>query len=448
MQTYHGNYVDVGSLPGSLTIKNAWITVNTITGIITDITTSNPSDLTNIIHLPSTHLLCPGFIDTHVHAAQIQYQGTGTDLPLMQWLHKYAFPSEKRLTNDLQLSKTVYTNLVTNLCNNGTTTCLYFGVMGVESTKILVDVCKQLGQRAIIGKVNMNRLAPDDYCETTEKSITDTLDFINYCQQDPQQDPNKIPLVAPCITPRFVPSCTEDLLAGLGEIAQTTGVRIQSHAVESVDCLNTVEALHPGQDEVELLNKHGLLTDKSIMAHCVHVSASHCDTFLKNGVGISHCPLSNFYFAGGALRTKALMDKGIKMGLGTDVAGGYSHTMLNSIRHCVTTHLAICSADVNEIGSDKCHGVAPGSGDPVERSSFNYKHAVWLATAGGANVLGLEDVTGQLMKGFQFDALLIDLTLFEDVLKEDTLLTTFEKFVHLGDDRHIEKVWIQGRRVK
>ena len=467
---FHGRVVDVGQEAGTLTIlENAWVVVDNSSGIILEVTTGKPTVYPNVLcthEMPLEHVLCPGFIDTHVHAAQVQYQGTGTDLPLMKWLEKYAFPSEKKLTNSVELSRTVYSQLVSSLIANGTTTCLYFGVMGLASSQILVDVVRGQGQRAMIGKVNMNRLAPKDYCETTEESLLATKQFIEYVRRIPGS------LVHPVITPRFVPSCTEELLIGLGELAASENCRIQSHAVESVDCLRTVEKLHPGQDEVEILGNAGLLTDKSIMAHCVHLSDAHVNTFVEQGVSIAHCPLSNVYFAGGALRTKSLMDKGINIGLGTDIAGGYSHRMLNSVRHCMTTHLMVCSADasagasadlhlhdvphvnvpdasadVNAEANSRCKHVAPGAGNAVKRDSFNFKHAIWLATMGGARVLGLENTVGRIAEGLEFDALLLDLTTFQDVLGNDPMVA-FEKFVHLGDDRHILNVWIQGQPVK
>ena len=452
---FHGAYLHLGTTPGDLSIlQDAWIVV--CNGTVQSITQGGamPPIANATLHtLLPTQLLCPGFIDTHVHAAQIQYQGTGTDLPLMQWLEKYAFPSEKRLTNDLELSHTVYSRLVSSLLSNGTTTCLYFAVMGLASSQVLVDVVQQQGQRAMVGKVNMNRLAPTDYVESTAASLAATEEFIAYVHTNTAvafDDAGLINLIHPVITPRFVPSCTEELLQGLGQLAKRTGVRVQSHAVESVDCLQTVETLHPGSDEVEILDRCGLLTSTSIMAHCVHISDNHADVFQERGVGIAHCPLSNMYFAGGALRAKALLSRGIKMGLGTDVAGGYSHTMLNSVRHCMTTHLLVCAADANS-SSGRCKNVAPGCGKPVPRASFNYKHAIWLATVGGATVLGLENSVGRLAVGFEFDALLLDLTEFEDPLGENAEnagLTAFEKFVHLGDDRHIQSVWVQGRQVK
>ena len=358
---------------------------------------------------------------------------------------------------------------VDKLLVNGTTTCSYFGVLGVESTKVLVDVLWEKGQRAFVGKVNMNRMSPDDYCEDDKTSLETTKHFIDYVRgggSDKDKDKRRTPLVEPVITPRFVPSCTENLLSSLGELARSTGCRVQSHAVESVDCLATVEMLHgkgPGKGEVDILDRAGLLKEGSIMAHCVHASKSDVETFLARGVGIACCPLSNVYFAGGALRVRALMDANVKIGLGSDVAGGYSHRMLDAVRHSVTTHLSLCASDDNvaRIGGsesgvesglksesrEKCVGYAPGFGDRVERNSFGWKDAVWLATVGGAKVLGMETCIGRLRKGFEFDGFVIDSTEFVDPLGEDEPVTTFERFVHLSDDRHISEVWIQGRRV-
>ena len=121
MLAFHGTIVDPGDEAGQLTVcENAWLVIDSSTGIIVDFSineapeSASSTSTCTIRHLHPHEILCPGFIDTHVHAAQIQYQGTGTDLPLMEWLEKYAFPSEKRLTNDLSLSRNVYEKLGTN----------------------------------------------------------------------------------------------------------------------------------------------------------------------------------------------------------------------------------------------------------------------------------------------------------------------------------------------
>ena len=578
---FHGSVLDVGAEAGGMSVHmDVWLRVDGA-GFIDYLGGEKPhahvdddAERGSVVELGPDQMLMPGFVDTHVHAAQVQYTGTGTDLPLMQWLEKYAFPSERRLGTDLVLARGVYGDLADTFLRNGTTTVQYFGVLSLASTKLLVDVLVERGQRAFVGKVAMDRLAPDDYLETAAEGVARTEQFIEYTRQrspvavpifqgggagqgaDREQgtqsyvggggggrgaggvggvggvggtagagnaggaDSRPLPLVEPVITPRFVPCCTETLLAGLGELAARLDCAVQSHAVESVDCLATVEWLHPGRDEVEILHEAGLLTRRTVMAHSVHITEPQVQVFASTGTGIAHCPLSNFYFAGGALRCAALMPR-VNIGLGTDVAGGYSPRMIDSVRHAVTTHLAVASADANEQqrvvaeagkktktetetettkteedrggGTEKegetgnerekeqekegkkedentqtiavvqaqaqgragnpdaegrasrarCEGVAPGAGNPMDRDAFDYKHAVWLATVGGARCLGLEARVGRLEVGYAFDACLVDLAGF----RADEPLTRFEKYVHLGDDRHIRQVWVQGRDV-
>ena len=551
---FHGSVLDVGAEAGGMSVHtDVWLRVDAA-GFIDYLGGEKPhshdddddAERGSVVELGPDQMLMPGFVDTHVHAAQVQYTGTGTDLPLMQWLEKYAFPSERRLGTDLVLARGVYGDLADTFLRNGTTTVQYFGVLSLASTKLLVDVLVERGQRAFVGKVAMDRLAPDDYLESAAEGVARTEQFIEYTRQRSPvavpivrgeggvggtagagnaggADTRPLPLVEPVITPRFVPCCTETLLAGLGELAARLDCAVQSHAVESVDCLATVEWLHPGRDEVEILHEAGLLTRRTVMAHSVHITEPQVQVFASTGTGIAHCPLSNFYFAGGALRCAALMPR-VKVGLGTDVAGGYSPRMIDSVRHAVTTHLAVASADANEqqrvaeAGKEKekekteeergtekecetgnerekeqekegeeagekgkeqekeekkedettqtiavvqaqesagspdaegrasrarCEGVAPGAGNPMDRDAFDYKHAVWLATVGGARCLGLEGRVGRLEVGYAFDACLVDLAGF----RADEPLTRFEKYVHLGDDRHIRQVWVQGRDV-
>ena len=504
-----GDVIDPGASPGELRLYPNYHLLVAADGFIEYLGSDPPSlDTANHVlrvNIPNGCAIMPGFIDTHVHAAQIQYAGTGTDLPLMKWLTKYAFPSERRLTNDLNASEHVYDELVRKLIRSGTTTALYFAVIGVESSKVLADVACRNGQRAFVGKVAMDRLAPKDYIETTEEAADGTESFILYVRNECKQmssfaracaayEPDKPPacwkerdlaLVEPAVTPRFVPCCTEPLLQKLGALSQKYGVLIQSHAVESVDCLDTVQELHPGRNEVEIFETNGLLSEKSVIAHCVHITENQAEVFKNTGTGIACCPLSNFYFASGMLRTAALLEEGHKVGFGTDVAGGYSHRMLDSIRHAMTTHLAIASADANVTRSlrgrdtsapegreakrpkreadnesnhsndfcastPRCDAIAPGAGHVMGRDSFNYAHAFWTATVGGSRCLGLEKV-GRLLPGQAFDACIVDLRkwLVKDPSETDrnSILTAFEKFIHLGCDEDIIQVYIQGRRV-
>ena len=155
-----------------------------------------------VVTLDATDFCVPGFIDTHVHAPQYQFTGTATDLPLMQWLQHYTFPAERRC-EDTAFAARVYDKLVLRLLRAGTTTAVYYGTIHLEATKALVDVCRELGQRALVGKVAMDRHGAPGYQETTEESLRDTEALIEYCYAcEPAATTAEARLVNPVVTPR------------------------------------------------------------------------------------------------------------------------------------------------------------------------------------------------------------------------------------------------------
>lgn len=166
-------------------------------------------------------------------------KGTGTGLPLLQWLEKYTFNHEKSY-KDTNKAKAVYEKVVLALLKNGTTTVSYFSSIHLEAAKILREFCLKYGQRALVGKVNMDRNSPDDYIETTEQSYNDTVEFVHLCGKDE--------IVQPTITPRFVPTCTPELMQKLGDLAKKEDVHIQSHVSENKDEIEWVKSLHPDVD--------------------------------------------------------------------------------------------------------------------------------------------------------------------------------------------------------
>lgn len=156
-------------------------------------------------------LIIPGFIDLHLHAPQFPNMGLGLDKELMPWLNKYTFPEEAKY-DDLQYAESVYKKLIKKIWSVGTTRCCIFNTIHKESTKLLLDLFNKSGLGAYIGKVNMDRECPDILIEDTNKSISETMEFI-------KEYKDKYKLVKPIITPRFVPTCSFELLKNLGEIA-------------------------------------------------------------------------------------------------------------------------------------------------------------------------------------------------------------------------------------
>ena len=171
----------------------------------------------------------------------------------------------------------------------------------------MVDV----GQRAYVGKVNMDRNSPDFYVEDFKESVDETNRFVD------QVIAMKSSLVTPCITPRFVPTCTPELMIALSKIAIKYDIPIQSHLSETIGEVAWVKDLHPDlKSYAHVYDEYGLLTSKTIMAHCVHLSADERKLMNERGVGISHCASSNFCLGSGVLNARRLFNEGYaKLGM-------------------------------------------------------------------------------------------------------------------------------------
>jgi len=382
--------------------------------------------------LQKHEFLVPGFIDTHIHAAQYRYAGTGTDRPLTGadgWLETYAFAAER----DVHASK-LYPHLVSSTLYSGTTTAVYFGTLYVEPCKVLVDTCMKLGQRALIGKVSMDRNAPDDYVQSCTENVNETVALIEYIHQVAgQATPEHLPLILPVVTPRFIPTCTPQLLEDLGKVAQRYDCHVQSHISESLDEVAWSKALDEqdhgtSRTDAEIFDAHGLLR-KSIMAHGVWLNDDDCELMKERHSSIACCPLSNFFFAHGSLACKCRLQQGMLVGLGTDVAGGYHPQMFHSQRMAV---VASKSLDHQTMTGDH---------------SIDYRLTFYLATLGGAKAIHLEDQLGNFGIGKLLDALVLSSNNIY-VAEEDTVLDVWQKIMNLGDDRNVRQVYVAGRRVK
>jgi guanine deaminase len=183
-----------------------------------------------------------------------------------------------------------------------------------------------------------------------------------------------------------------------------------------------------GRTDAEIFDSHNLLTDKCIMAHGVLLSDECLALLKKRGSAVAHCPLSNFYFAGSVapLQCRRLMEQQNKVGLGTDVAGGYSPSMANASRMAVVASRALKSTD----------------------NVLDYRHAFYLATLGGAEALGLQDCIGTFRVGMEFDAIVLSASLPIQIFDTDNVPDVFQKLCTLGDDRHVKQVFVQGRAIE
>jgi guanine deaminase len=205
--------------------------------------------------------LVPGFVDTHTHAPQFEFVGTGR-IPLLDWLERYTFPAETRMS-ELSHANAVYTECVDQHIAHGTTTCCYFATIHVPATQLLMDLVSQAGQRAFVGKVCMDRNSPDNYCETMAESLAGNVAVADYVDGKLSHR-----LVKPIVTPRFAPTCTPELMTKLGDFAGERNLLIQTHCSENAGECAWVKELHPDCDSyVAVYDKFNILSDKTILAH-------------------------------------------------------------------------------------------------------------------------------------------------------------------------------------
>lgn len=389
------------------------------------------------IHLKDSQFLLPGFIDTHVHAPQWPQAGKALHVDLPTWLNTYTFPLENSY-QDEAFAQTVYADLIDTLLANGTTTSLYFGSIHLEPNRILAQLCADKGQRAFIGNVVMDDISqsPDFYSNSSpEQAVATTESFLSFTQHLSKTTPQGIYGV---VTPRFIPTCSDEVLANLGKLASTYDAPIQSHCSEG-DWEHAYVQERTGKRDTQALYDFGLLTNKTVMAHCVFLNDEDALLFKQSGASIAHCPVSNVLFANAIAPIRHRLEQGVNVGLATDISGGYSPSMFDAMRQ------AILSSRTLEDGVH--HTLAPEKrGCPNSR--FDFRHALYMATVGGATALSLQ--TGLFKPGYSFDALLIDTQAPDSNLRTydfDTPEDILQKTIFLGQRTNIVSTWVQGRSV-
>ncbi len=393
----------------------------------------------DLTELRQSQFLLPGLVDLHIHAPQWPQLGKALHLPLYDWLQQYTFPMEAKYA-DLAYARQSYESLVENLLANGTTTATYYGTIHLEATCLLAEICMDKGQRALVGKVAMDNPAecPDFYRDqSTTVALDDTRALIEYIRN---LAGNAAGRVLPAVTPRFIPGCSDEMLTGLGDIASEYDCHVQTHCSESDWEHDYVIARH-GVNDTQSLDNFKLLTSKTVLAHSNLINDEDMATIKQRKSGIAHCPLSNIYFSNAVFPVRKALDAGLNIGLGTDIAGGPSPSILHNCR------TAVNSSRMLEEGANP--GVpAKDRGTPGSR--INCLEAFWMATVGGAETLGLQ--VGQFTPGYHFDAIVIDTASADsnlDVRRDlDSDHDVLQKIVYNAERQNITNVWVQGRLVK
>jgi guanine deaminase len=390
-----------------------------------------------LLRLPEETYVLPGMVDLHVHAPQYPQLGLALDEPLEVWLHKYTFPLEARYA-DLDFAAESYGMLVDDLLASGTTTALYFATQHRDASKLLADICIEKGQRALVGKVAMDDPAacPENYRDASpEAAVADTRAVIEHIRSHKDNGEGR---VLPVVTPRFIPSCTDETLQGLGALAAECGCHVQTHCSES-DWAHGHVLERYGMTDAAALDGFGLLTRRTVLAHSNFLTPDDMDRLANRGSGVAHCALSNIYFANSVFPLRAAMERGVRVGLGTDISGGPSGSMFNA---CLTT---VQSSRMLEEGVDPAR---PAGERGRPGSAVSLVTAFHLATAGGGDALDLP--IGKFAPGYRFDAIAVDTVRREGGIRLFGLTdpsAVFEKILHGATRANLSSVWVDGRLV-
>lgn len=423
----------------------------------------------------NTILVLTLHVDTHIHAPQFPNIGLFGSSGLLDWLNEYTYPTEASFgsKSDPQNQQTdpkntppeglrVYDEVVARTLAHGTTCASYFATIHVPATNALAAICHSHGQRAFIGRVCMDNkdICPSYYIDqSAEQGLNATKSTIDYIQT---LDPNGT-LINPIITPRFAPSCSNASLDGLGKLAASYNppLHIQTHIAETLDEIALVQQLFPESSSyADVYDKAHLLTERTILAHGVHLTKDERTLIRQRNSKISHCPSSNSALGSGLAPVRILLNEGLTVGLGTDVSGGYSPSILEAARQaCLVSRLLQYSSEYQTMtGNVSTNGT----------EKLSVEESLYLATRGGAAVVDMAGDIGGFDKGMIWDAQLIELGSVPnntvsplatravdtsgpvgnvDLFGSETWQEQIQKWMWSGDDRNVKNVWVQGKLV-
>lgn len=372
--------------------------------------------------LPETFARCPAedygdalilrsFADLHLHAPQYPMLGMGMDLPLLDWLDTYTFRTEARF-EDLDYARRVYRRLARDLITSGTTRVSAFASRHTDATLILMEELEKAGVTGYVGKVNMDRNAGPSQEETAE-SLSETLRWLENC---------RFTNIRPILTPRFTPACTDGLMESLGKLAAERDLPVQSHLSENTGEIAWVKELHPDCPQYwESYHKYGLWKDRTLMAHCVHSGRREQEAMASSGVWAVHCAASNVNLCSGTAPVRELIERGVRVALGSDIAGG--------------DQLAMNRVAVMSIRASKIKQIETG------KPFLTVPEAYYLASTAGHLYFG---GGAGFQPGHKLHAVVVDDSAFPEPTRPLTLSERFERSIYLMEKQHIKAVYSEG----
>ena len=369
----------------------------------------------------SGKLIMPGLIDAHIHFAQSEIIGM-YGRQLLDWLNEYTFPAEEAF-GSMEYAREIARFFVRELLRNGTTTCAAYATVHAASVSALFSIASEYGMRILAGKVLMDRGAPDYLMDTVATGEAESRALI---EEWDGQGRNHY-----AITPRFALTSTPEQLAMAGRLhAEYPDTYIQTHLSENVGEVEAVRSLFPGYaDYLEVYERAGLLTDRTIFGHCVHLEEREYKRLAEAGAVVAHCPTSNLFLGSGLFRMEEANRRGIRVALATDVGAGTSFSMWRVMGEAYKVR-------------------------QLTGSSMTAFEALYKCTLGAAKALSLDDRIGSFLPGREADFIVVDCEatpvqrLRGEYLRSKGRWTIENKLFGLqtlGDERNIHSTYLMGR---
>ncbi len=397
---------------------DAYLAVNE-DGVIESISTTPPADA-NVVDY-SGKIILPGLIDAHSHVAQYAFAGTG-NLALLEWLNQYAFPQEERFLNP-RVAEAESQKFFEDAKATGTTTIAAYAMSSSDATNRAFKIADKSGMRVFMGQVLMDRNAPESLIVPIERALFETLQLVRRWHGK-----NRLKYI---LTPRFAITSTTKLLEETGKLAAALGLPVQTHLAENKSEIRETLSLFPeASSYTDLYNRYGLLTSKTIFAHGIYLSKEELQSIAAASASIAHCPSSNRFLGSGVFPFSQAQAQGVNVALGTDVAAGYTLSMLHEIKESMeTSKTAELFSIANRISAET---------------------ALCAATLGGAKALGIESITGSLEQGKQADFIFVDDSSLHPVpssAEYNSLPQRLSRILYRGRPEMILKTFVSGEEI-
>ncbi len=365
-------------------------------------------------------LIMPGLIDTHVHFAQTDIIASHGE-QVLEWLERYTFPEERRFGNEVYAAE-VAEFTVNELLRNGTTTSMVFATVHNSSVDAVMRAAESRGLCMIAGKVMMDRNSPDSLCDTAESSYADSKELIEKWHGAGQGR------LRYAVTPRFAPTSSERQLELAGKLLdEHPGVYLQTHLAENKSECRWVQELFPwSKTYLDVYDRFGLVRPRAVYAHCIHLDERDRQRMADKGAAMAFCPTSNLFLGSGLFDAGLTAKSGVRLGIGTDVGGGTSFSILRTLH--------------------EAYKVIHLSGQ-----SMNAFQGLYHATLGGARALYLDDEIGNFSPGKYGDFVVLDMAatplIKRRIEKSQTLAERLFVLMMMGDEHMVEATHVQGQKL-